>query len=46
MKTDLIQFFNFEKYLYQVIKAMRKEDDDQKKKSSEFDQFEDEISRF
>ena len=36
-RIDLIQFFNFEKALLPIIKHMRKESDDQKRKAEQMD---------
>lgn len=44
-KLDLVQFFNFEKALQPVIKHMRKEHDDQKRKQEQMEQFDDELSK-
>ena len=44
-KLDLIQFFNFEKALDPVIKHLRKEEDDKRRKQEQTEQFDDEMSK-
>jgi isopropylmalate/homocitrate/citramalate synthase len=44
-KLDLIQFFNFERALDVVIKHLRKEEDDKRRKIQQMDQFDDEVSK-
>jgi hypothetical protein len=44
-KIDLIQFFNFEKALDPVIKHLRKEKDDKRRKYEQAEQFDDEMSK-
>lgn len=46
VKSDLIQFYNLMKSCEPVVKHMRKEVDDQKKKQQEYDMFEDEMTKF
>ena len=46
IRHDLIQFYNFLKSLEPVIKHMRKEDDEQRRKKQEYDMFEDEMTKF
>lgn len=43
---DLIQFYNLLKSCEPVVKHMRKEVDDQKRKQKEYDMFEDEMTKF
>ncbi len=44
-RIDLIQFFNFEKSLAPVLKHMRKESDDQRRKKEQLENYDDEMSK-
>lgn len=44
-RLDLVQFFYFERALEPVIKHLRKERDDLKRKREQADQFDDEMSK-